>query len=90
MNYGTYEIKKNKLTEWAVLLVERCEFEGKSALKDLYKDKPQIMMKVEWEGENLVMTGQLAVNNRPTKFVCTPAKFEDLNKKLPPQGRRKE
>ena len=90
MNYGSYEIKKNKITEWAVLLVERCEFEGKSALKDLYKDKPQIMMKVEWEGDNLVMTGQLAVNNRPTKFVCTPATFEDMNKKLPPQGRRKE
>ncbi len=90
MNYGTYETKKSKSTEWAVLFVERCEFGGTSALKDLYKDKPQVMMKIEWEGENLVMTGQLAVNNRPTKFVCTPATFPDMNKKLPPQGRRKE
>jgi hypothetical protein len=90
MNYGTYQIKKTKTAEWLVMVVDRCEFDGTSAMKDFYPENKTIMMKMEWENDNLVLRGTLPIlKNKDTKFVCRAGDFQDMNKVLPPKGRRK-
>ncbi|MEX2215450.1 MAG: hypothetical protein WD768_15055 [Phycisphaeraceae bacterium] len=90
MNYGTFEVKQTKSSEWVVMLVDRCLFDDKNYLKEIYGDKPQLMLKVEWDKDQLVLTGELPVNNNKlTRLVLTPAEFKDMNFELPPRGRKK-
>ena len=90
MNYGTFEVKRTKSSEWVVLLVDKCMFDDKDYKKEIYQDKPTLMMKVEWENDQLVLTGELPINNNKlTRLVLSPAEFKDMNVELPPRGRKK-
>lgn len=90
MNYGEYQIKKTRTNDWVVMTIDRCEFDGGDAIKDLYGENKVLMLKVDWEGDNMVLTGGLPIlKNRTAKLVTKAADFPDMNKTLPPRGRRK-
>lgn len=85
MIYGTYEIKRSKTSEWVVLVVD------KGDINDAFKNDKTALLKLEWDGANPVMsvTHGMTRSSKSVRFALTPGDWEDMNKFLPPPGRRK-
>lgn len=85
MCYGTYEIKRSKTSDWVVLVVE------KGDINEAFKNDKTALLKLEWDGNNPVLsvTHGMTRSNTAVRFACTPGDWEDMNKFLPPPGRRK-
>ncbi len=85
MAYGKYEIKQSKTSEWVVLVVERENF------GDVFKDDKTVLMKLEWEEDRPILSFTHGISRSPkaVRFVLKPGEFEDMNKYLPPAGRRR-
>lgn len=86
MAAGTYEIKRSKTSEWVVLVIERDTFGG------LKGEDRTALFRLEWDGDNPILTGEHTItrSNKAVRFACKPGGYQDMNKVLPPRGRRKD
>ncbi len=83
---GSYEVKRNKTSEWVVLVIDRDTFGG-------FKGEDRTaLLRLEWNGDNPILTGEhtMTRSNKAVRFACKPGGYQDMNKVLPPRGRRKD
>lgn len=88
MRYGTYEVKEASSADWVVMLIDKCEVDGRDSI-GMYGGKPRLMMKIGWKDDQLMLEGVLPINNNEkTELTLNKANYPDMTKNVPPPGRR--